>query len=416
MTFEQVVSILLCCTAALMYVNHRWLGLPTAIGILLLSSVFSLCWLLSHHLGFNTSRYAERMLGQIDFNRLLMDGLLSFMLFAGAFHVNLSDLARSKWTVAFLATFGVLASTLMVGLGLHLGLELVGIQLPLVFCFLFGALISPTDPISVLPIMRDVGAPRPLETKIACESLLNDGIGVVAFILVSSLAFAQTELGVESTLWLFGREAFGGLALGLGMGWLGRRLLGGIDDFQLEILLSLALVMGGYGLASALGASSPIAVVAAGLMIGQGRGGFAIKKRARKRLKAFWSLLDKSLNAMLLMLIGLEFLMIPFHVPSVLTGLFAILLVLGVRLLGVSLPVLAFRSRESFGPHAIKIMTWAGLRGGISVALALSLPSGDARDFILTVTYMIVLFSILVQGLTMNRLVAWTQRKEFSLP
>ena len=406
MTFIQVVTILLVFTAVLLYVNHRWVGLPAASGVMLLSSIFSLGWLFSHHLGFNTYAYAEEVLRQIDFNELLMEGVLSILLFAGAFHIDLSELSKSKWTVGFLATFGVLASTVLIGLALWLCLGFFGIELPLVLCFLFGALISPTDPISVLAIMRNVGAPKPLETQIASESLFNDGVGVVAFIFVSSLAFAQADVGFASASLLFVREVVGGALLGVGMGYVGCRLLREINDYQVEILVTLALVMGGYHLATAIEASSPIAVVIAGLIIGHGGRSFAIRRFTRRRLGAFWALLDKSLNSILFVLIGLEFLRIPFHAPAVAAGLCAIPLVLGVRCIGVSLPVWLLGHWQEFSPHTIKILTWGGLRGGISLALALSLPEGAERDFILTITYVIILFSILVQGLTIGKIVA----------
>ncbi len=409
MTVIQAISILLVFTAVLLYVNHRWVGLPAAIGVMLLSSLFSLCLLISHHLGFGIAEYAEQILARMDFSKLLVDGVLCFLLFAGAFHVDLSDLLKSKWIVGILATFGVLASTLLVGLALWLSLGLFGIELPLIFCFLFGALISPTDPIAVLSVMRDLGMPKPLETEIVSESLFNDGVGVVAFIVVSSMAFAQTEVGLPAASLLFLKEVLGGALLGVGMGYVGCRLLSEIDDYQVEILLTLALVMGGYSLGSAVEVSAPIAVVVAGLIIGHSGRTFAIKQSTRTRLDTFWSLLDKSLNSVLFALIGLELLLIPFHGPSVAVGLFAILLVLGVRLIGVSLPVLALKPLGAFSPHSIKIMTWGGLRGGISIALALSLPAGAERDFILTATYIIVLFSVLVQGLTMRRLIAWTK-------
>ena len=409
MTLVQAISVLLVFTAVLLYVNHRWVGLPASVGVMLLSSLFSLGLLLSHHLGLSTAAYAEEILGRMEFNKLLLDWVLCFLLFAGAFHVDLSELLKSKWMVGFLATFGVLASTLLVGLALWLGLGLFGVELPLVFCFLFGALISPTDPISVLSIMRDVGIHKSVETQITAESLFNDGVGVVAFIVISSMAFAEAEVGVAAASLLFVKEMVGGILLGAGMGYVGCRLLSKIDDHQVEILLTLALVIGGYSLAGALGVSSPIAVVVAGLIVGHGGRAFAIGQETRSRLDTFWALLEKSLNSFLFVLIGLEFLLIPFRGPAVAAGLLAVLLVLGVRLIGVGAPVLALKPWGKFSPHTIKIMTWGGLRGGISIALALSLPAGPERDFILTITYVIVLFSILVQGLTMGRLIAWTK-------
>lgn len=411
MTILQIISLLITFTALLSYVNHRWVGLPTTIGVMFLGILFSLLLLLSEQLGFGTAGHAKDILGQVNFDETLMQGMLSFLLFAGALHVDLSELAKNKWIIGALATFGVLLSTLLVGFSTWHALGFLGIELPLVFCLLFGALISPTDPIAVLSILKSAGASRSLEIKITGESLFNDGVGIVVFIIVSSVAFAHMEPTVASVSLLFVEEAVGGALLGAALGWLGCQMLGKIDEYKVEVLLTLALVMGGYSFANLIHVSGPIAVVIAGLIIGNHGRINTMSERTRRHLDAFWELVDEILNAVLFVLIGLEILLIPFHLQTVGAGFLAILLVLCARFISVSLPVLALQRRREFSPHAIKILTWGGLRGGISIALALSLPPGGEREIILTITYIIVMFSILAQGLTMGKLIQWTQQR-----
>jgi CPA1 family monovalent cation:H+ antiporter len=355
--------------------------------------------------------YASSLLRGVDFDRTLLQGMLSFLLFAGALQVNLDDLVRHKWVIAILATAGVALSMLLVGALAWLVFGLAGIAMPFLYLLLFGALIAPTDPVAVLGILKSAGIPRSLEIKIVGESLFNDGVAVVAFLLVygmiggGGVTFAGLAL-------LFLEEVAGGIALGLAAGWVCYRMLKSVDNYQVEILLTLALVMGGYALAGALHFSGPIAIVVAGLLIGNRGRLLAMSQRTREHLDSFWELVDEFLNAVLFLLIGLEVLVITISRPTVVAGLLIIPAVLLARWVSVGLPVVLMRPFTAFSPGIVRIMTWGGLRGGISVALVLSLPPGPEREALLTVTYIVVVFSILVQGLTLKPLFAARPAKE----
>jgi len=405
MALQNIVALLLSLAAVFSYLNYRFVRLPTTIGLMLIALLVSLAILLLSKLGLAfPETWAQHVVESIDFNQTLLHGMLSFLLFAGALHVNLEDLAQQKWVIVILATFGVLGSTLLIG-GLSWWLlGALGLNIPLIHCLLFGALISPTDPIAVLGILKTAGASKSLETKIAGESLFNDGVGVVVFLVLLGIASSGEVSGGEVAV-LFLEEALGGILFGLFIGWVAYRMLASVDNYQVEILITLALVMGGYSLASALHFSGPIAVVVAGLLIGNHGRMFAMSSRTREHLDAFWELVDEILNAVLFVLIGLEVLALQFQPTWFGAGLALIPLVLLARFTSVGLPVMLMRRRRSFSPHAVKILTWGGLRGGISVALALSLPAGDERDFIVAITYVVVVFSILVQGLTVGRLI-----------
>jgi monovalent cation:H+ antiporter, CPA1 family len=350
------------------------------------------------------AEWARGLIDEVDFNLTLLHGMLSFLLFAGALHVNLDDLAQQKWVIAILASVGVLGSTFIIGgLGWWL-LGLLGTPIPFLYCLLFGALISPTDPIAVLGILKTANVSKSLETKIAGESLFNDGVGVVIFLVLLGIATSGEVEATEVAL-LFAEEALGGLVFGLLIGWLAYRMLASVDNYQVEILITLALVMGGYTLAGTLHVSGPIAIVVAGLFIGNHGRMFAMSNRTREHLDTFWELVDEILNAVLFVLIGLEVLALEFQNAWLSVGALMIPIVLLSRFISVGVPISLLRYRRGFSPHAVKIITWGGLRGGISVALALSLPSGAERDLIVTVTYTVVVFSILVQGLSVGRLI-----------
>jgi CPA1 family monovalent cation:H+ antiporter len=397
----QIIALLLTMTAVFSYVNHRFIRLPTTIGLMLISLVLSMGLIGASQLGWGLEAQAERIINRIDFNQTLLHGLLSFLLFAGALHINLEDLASQKGTIAAFATFGVTCSTFLIGGMMYGVFHWVGVPLPLIFCLLFGAIISPTDPIAVLGLLKQAKAPRSLETKIAGESLFNDGIGVVIFVVIFEIATGEHGFEAGHVMGLLLQETLGGIALGLVLGGITYRLLKSINSYQVEVLLTLALVTGGYALAMALHMSGPLAIVAAGLLIGNQGRHLAMSDVTRQHLDTFWELVDEILNAVLFVLIGLEILILTLNGRYLLAGLIAIPVVLLGRFISVSLPVLAFRARRDFSPHVIKILTWGGLRGGISVALALSLPAGPERDVLLTVTYAVVVFSILVQGLTL---------------
>jgi len=402
----DIAAILITVSALFSFINHRFIKLPNTIGLMLIALVVSLALLLAGELGLGDIQgQAARLLGTIDFEQTLMEGMLSFLLFAGALHINLGDLARQKWVIGSLATVGIVSSTFIVGGASYFLLDWLGIELPFIYCLLFGALISPTDPIAVLGILKTAHAPKSLETKIAGESLFNDGVAVVVFLVLAGIATSDAALSLTQVAGLFLQEAVGGVVFGLAIGGLTYWMIKQVDNYQVEILLTLALVMGGYALALTLHTSGPIAVVVAGLMIGNHGRMLAMSEHSREHLDTFWELLDEILNAVLFVLIGLEVLVLSFSNEVLLAALALIPVVLAARFVSVSIPINLLRLRRAFSPGVIRILTWGGLRGGVSVALALALPAGDARDTILAITYVIVVFSIVVQGLTIGRLV-----------
>lgn len=404
MTLIHTLTILICLAALFSYVNHRLLKLPMTIGLMAVALVFSLILLVLGKLGFGVEAEAQRFIGAIDFNEALMHGMLGFLLFAGALHVKLDELLDLKWVIGTLAVIGTILSSLLIGGLSYVVFALIGLPLPFLYCLLFGALISPTDPIAVMGVLRQARLPKALEMKIVGESLFNDGVGVVIFLVVLNLVPKET-VHVTDVLVLFAEEALGGAALGLALGYIAYRMLRSVDNYQVEILITLALVMGSFGLADLLHTSGPIAVVVAGLLIGNYGRQWAMSETTREHLDNFWELLDELLNAVLFVLIGLEVLVLSFQQPYLIAGLVAIPLVLAARWITVLLQVKGLSVVREFNEKTIRILTWGGLRGGISVALALSLPPGSSRDALVTITYTVVVFSILVQGLTINRVV-----------
>lgn len=412
MNIFDTAAILVSLAALFSYLNYRFLNIPTAIGIMLISLVMSLGLLLLNTLGLEgLELQAERLIRGVDFYGTLMEGMLSFLLFAGALHINLDDLRKQKWVITLLATFGVLASTFLVGSLAWLVFQGLGIAMPFIYCLLFGALISPTDPIAVLGVLKSAGVVKSLESKIAGESLFNDGIGVVVFMVVLGLAVGQNPAEPGGIAMLLIQEAGGGALFGLLSGLVVFYLLRSIDNYTVEILLTLALVMGGYALATELHLSGPIAMVVAGLVIGNHGRLMAMSETTIQHLDNFWELVDEILNAVLFVLIGLEVLLLTFQVEYLLAAIAIIPAVLVARLISVSLPVTLLRRFRRFSPGVIQILTWGGLRGGISVALALSVPAGAERDVILAMTYAVVVFSILVQGLTIESVVTGYARR-----
>lgn len=414
MTMVNVLAILISLAALFSYINAKFIKLPTTIGLLLISLVMSLVIIASDSLGFGWEQPARELLANIDFNQTLMHGMLSALLFAGALHVHLDELARQKWVVATLASIGVITSTFLIGFTSFYIFSWLGIDMPLIFCLLFGALISPTDPIAVLGILKTVGAPKSLETKIAGESLFNDGVAVVVFlVLLSFVTIGSDTHGAEvsfmGVITLFLQEAVGGAVFGFILGYVVYKMLSSIDNYQVEVLLTLALVLGGYSLAMYLHISGPIAVVVAGLLIGNAGRTFAMSEKTREHLDTFWELIDEILNAILFVLIGMEVLVLAFAEQYLYAGLIMIPLTLLARFIAVGTPITLMKRFRTFSPRAIQVLTWGGLRGGISIALALSLPEGAEREAILVITYVIVVFSIVVQGLTVGKLVKASQ-------
>lgn len=393
-------------TALFAYVNYRFIRLPITIGVMVISLLFSLLLVLLSKAGLSFGiDYTEKLLAGVDFDATLMEGMLSFLLFAGALHINLNELLDKRWVVGILASIGVVTSTAIVGVASWLILGWFGLPMPFIYCLLFGSLIAPTDPVAVLAILKTAGASKSLETKIAGESLFNDGIAVVVFLVILGVAVGDGEATAGGIAKLFVQETVGGAAFGLLVGWVCYHLVKSIDDYHVEVLLTLALVMGGYAAALAMHISGPIAIVVAGLLIGNQGRTFAMTDRTRENLDTFWELIDEILNALLFMLIGLEVIVMSLNGDSVIVGVIMFLVVLTARFIAVGIPVSLLKLKQSFHPHVISILTWGGIRGGISVALALSLPQGQERDIIVAITYVIVIMSVVLQGLTIKGLV-----------
>jgi CPA1 family monovalent cation:H+ antiporter len=410
MSLFGIISLLLCLAAVFSYINYKYIKLPTTIGIMLLSLLFSLLLIFFGEFGFSLDEQATKLVKSIDFNEALLHGMLSFLLFAGALHVNINDLREQKWVIATLATVGVISSTFIIGTTMYYLLHWLGIPVAYIYCLVFGSLISPTDPIAVMGILKLVGAPKTLETKIAGESLFNDGVGVVVFLVLLGVATGGDEMTATHVIKLFSIEALGGVFFGLGLGFLGFFMLRGVDNYQVEALITLALVSGGYAFAESIHVSAPIAIVVAGLFIGNQGRTLAMSDNTRERLDDFWELIDEILNAILFLLIGVELLILTLTKQFMLAGLLAIPVVLLARFICVGVPIKIMSKFRTFSPYATTILTWGGLRGGISVALALSIPDGPAREPLLVVTYFVVVFSILVQGLTIKKVLAFSQK------
>ncbi|WP_322865579.1 cation:proton antiporter [Aquicoccus sp. G2-2] len=409
MNFLQITSLLIVLAGAFGTVNYLLLKLPGAIGILVVALLASFGVLITDMIwpALTIAEASREIITGIDFSDALLEGMLGLLLFAGALHVKLSDL-RDEWKVVFLmATIGVALSTAVVGIGFS---WLTGA--PLLVALVFGALISPTDPVAVLGVLREANLPKSLETKIAGESLFNDGVGYVVFLVLFGLAYPHAtahpdpegDTAAWSALMLFAREAVGGAVVGITLGWLTFRVMRLIDDYALEVLITLGLAFGGYQVALYLHVSAPIMAVCAGLLIGDIGARHGMSEETRGYVEAFWTLIDEILNAVLFLLIGFEVFAVAFEANYLLIAALSIALALVARLVAVALPILLLRPFRGFARGTIPIMTWGGLKGGISVALALSLPETEWKPMILMVTYVIVIFSIVIQGLSITRL------------
>lgn len=400
----ELGALLLTLSAAFAWLNYRYVRLPHTIGLLVIGLASSLVLVL-FELAVPEEQLYEALTGalrQIDFTATVMEGMLAFLLFAGALHVDLEELRGRAGSVALMASVGVVVSTAVVGVGIWLLSAPLGIPIPLPWALVFGALISPTDPVAVLSTLKVVRVPAALETEMKGESLFNDGVGVVLFTVLLAIAIgtgpehdAATPLGIAR---LFVVEAGGGAALGAAAGWLAYRMMRQVDDYPIEALITLGLVTGTYALAQALHLSGPIAVVVAGLLVGHRGPQDAMSEDTQRHVFGFWTLLDEVLNSVLFLLIGLEVLVLRFDPGFAGLAAAAIPLALLGRLAAVSGPVVALRPWLDFGPGTVRLLTWGGLRGGISVALALSLPEVEAKPALLAATYAVVVFSIVVQG------------------
>ena len=414
-TFALLSSVL-SLAALFGFISYRVLRLPTTIGTMVLALLLSGGLLAfrgaSGGVGLMLSHTATAAVSQIDFGRLVLHGMLAFLLFAAALHLDLRALQRETLPVAALAVVGTVFSTGMVAALLYFGLPLLGIHPDALFCMLFGALIAPTDPIAVLGMLRQVSPPAAIRTRLEGESLFNDGVGAVLFLSLLDAAGSGSLPTAGSFLLLLTREAGGGVLLGAALGYVVYLLLRLVDNYRVEVTLTLALAMGSYALADALHLSAPLAVIAAGLVVNGRARVFAMSQQTRENLQTFWELIDEIMNVVLFLLMGLELLAIPIHLPLLIAGLFAIPVVLLARFVSVSAVLGALRLSFPRVPGAIRVLTWAGLRGGLSVALALGIPKGPERALALTMTYVVVVFSILVQGLTVKPLLQWLKLSE----
>lgn len=406
------ITLLIALTASFSYINFRWIKLPSTIGIMFMALVCSLLLVLLGQFHNPFLHLPVQFLSRIHFESVVMNVLLSFLLFAGSIHIDVKKLKKEMIPVASFATISVVLSTVIVGVLLYLVFKLFGQHLDLIYCLLFGALISPTDPIAALGILKKAGIPSSLEAKITGESLFNDGIGVVVFITLLDVANnGMSNFSFGEVTWLVIREAIGGIVWGFVVGYIGFWLLRSIDQYQVEVLITLAIVLVGYYLAYQLHVSGLLAMVVAGIIIGNKGRAEALSELSRDYLGKFWELIDEILNAILFLLIGFEVLVIPFSLSILYIGLIAILIVLFARFISVLIPTFFLSFRLSFEKNMIPILTWGGLRGGISVALALSLPITMHSNEIVPITYIVVIFSILVQGLTIGKLVKGQRSK-----
>lgn len=405
MELFPLISLLIVLSASFAYVNFRYLKLPNTIGLMLVSMLFSLGIIVINPLALSLKTEVERILSGIDFSELLLEVMLSFMLFAGAIHIKFKDLKAEKLSILLYSTISVIISTFLVGYTSFYILGWFNFNVTLIQCLLFGSLISPTDPIAVLSILKSAGVTKSLETKIAGESLFNDGVAVVVFITILKLAKTNSEISITNVLSFFGQEAIGGIIMGGALGWIAYKLIASIDNYNVEVLITLALVMGGYSLAHYIHVSGPLAMVIAGLITGNHGKSLGMSNTTAEYVDKFWELIDEILNALLFVLIGLELLIIKINYTLILVSSIIIVAALIIRYISVFVPSLLIRLKEVITRKTLLILTWGGLRGGISIALAVSIPTELNKEIWVTITYIIVCFSIIVQGLTIGKVV-----------
>ena len=391
-------------TAVFGYINFRFIKLPATIGILLLSLIVSLLVIATGYIYPGFIIRITAITKTIDFNTALMEVMLAFLLFAGAIHIDIKQLKKESTSIITFSTFGVVVSTFIIAALLFVVTKWFGVPIDFIYCLLFGALISPTDPIAVLGILKKAKIPPTLEMKISGESLFNDGVAVVVFITIYEIIkVGYDNVSALQIGWLFLKEAGGGLLFGLLLGYIGFWALRSINNYVIEVLITLAIVMGGYALADYLHISGPLAMVVAGIVTGNKSLEEGTSDVTTDYIDKFWEMLDEVLNAILFLLIGFEMLIIPSNQTLFWLGCVTIVIVLLVRFISVAMPISVLRFGKTFEPNVIPILTWGGLRGGISVALALSLPKSSYSEVIVSITYIVVLFSIIVQGLTIGK-------------
>jgi len=406
MSIEIVMGILFSLTAMSSYINYRYLKLPKSIGLTLITLALVLIAEGLGRFGWRIDVFTDHLLDRVKFNNTFLHGMLGFLLFAASLHINRRELAKYKTIVAMLATVSVILSTFIIGFCVYWLTKVLNINIPLEYCLVFGALISPTDPITTLGVLKHLNTPKSLEMKIAGESLFNDGMGIILFVILLGLAKDEgTTWYLQEATWFFLKQGVGGFALGFVMGKVASSILKDVDNDEVAILLTLGLVSGGYCFADmVVGVSGPITMAVAGLMVGGLLQNGRLSKEALRRLEGFWELVDDVLNAILFVLIGLEFLKMHFTTDVIIAAIGTIVITIAARWISVIVPVGSMSLFRKFGPNVVLIMTWGGLRGGISIALALTLPASEIRDFILSITYVVVLFSMIVQGLSVGKL------------
>ncbi|MBP9725886.1 MAG: sodium:proton antiporter [Gammaproteobacteria bacterium] len=412
MNLFNILSFLFTIAAILGYINYRYIKLQSSIAITMTTMLLTVGIIFISSLGINVGeKEISLAFSKIDFHSLLMNGMLSFLLFAGALNVSLDQLLEEKWEVIVLAIGGTVISTFIVGGLTFYFLAWLGQPLAFIHCLLFGALISPTDPIAVLAVFKKLKAPKSLDTRLAGESLFNDGVGIVLFVTIYAVAYGQHSATVGAIAALFLQQAIGGILYGMLLGYIGYRLIKPINDSLQEIFITLAIATGGYSLAQTLNISGPLAMVVAGMFIGNRQKMFYMSEKTRVHLVHFWEVIDSAFNAILFLLIGLELIALQRSFFELISGLGAIIIVLVARIISVGVPMQLMRLKRRYEPFATSIMIWGGLRGGLAIALALALPAGPAKALILPMTYATVLFSILVQGLSISPLVKLCKRR-----
>lgn len=406
MDFFAILSLIFVTTAGFSVINCRYWKLPTTIGLMLNSMIMALTLILIGELSFfsDSLTWAKETIQLIKFDELVIRGMLGILLFASALHVNFEDLYRNKILIALLATVGVAFSAFGVAFILQFLLGLIGLPMPFLYCLLFGSIISPTDPIAVMSILKSLGASRSLQAKIAGESLFNDGVAIVMFSVIFGVLYKGGSFEWDAVLWLFARESLGGAVLGLLLGYIAYSSLRLIDDYITEILITIAVVFAGGSLSHYLHVSEPIVAVCAGLLIGNRGRQLAMSDKSSEHIDIFWHLVDEIMNSILFVLLGLEVLVLSFKMSYLVAGVLAVPVVLGTRFVGVAGIINLLKIKRSFPKKVIPILTWGGLRGGISIALALSLPESDFRELLISMTFIVVIFSVIVQGLTVKRL------------
>jgi CPA1 family monovalent cation:H+ antiporter len=420
MELYYTFSVLIVLASIFAYLNLRFLKLPGTIGIMIIAMLVSVgIRLLGDSYFPDTTKEFFELIKEFDFNEILMGAMLNFLLFAGALHVNISDLKEQKIPIIIYSTVSVVLSALIISILLYYIAPMVGITIPYMYCLVFGTLISPTDPIVVLGVLKQAKVPKRIETKIVGESLFNDGVAVVMFAVVIKMATDPTfDMTFGSIAWLFAKEGIGGLLFGAVLGFSASRVMKKIDDYKVSVLITLSIVMGGFLIAQSLHVSSPLAMVVAGLIIGNYGKKVAMSEETKDYLEKFWELIDEILNAILFLFIGFELLLLPDLNKQLFTGFITIFIVLFARIFSIVLPWKFFDIFKFFGiksaynKGSLMVLVWGGIRGGVSIALVLSMPEGEYKNLLLEITYIVVLFSIVVQGLTVGKLAKKVLEKE----